>query len=151
MKAKVLLYEHVGLSLIVESPSGVVYSNQAGGHACLQPEMEGFLIPLRNDHSLGDNRLVSPATALEDHFAGEKWRGAGATGGIDAEDADFIDKLLERHRLSHCLEVDRMRLGESFEAWIHVKLTADEDTSLALFSNLGPYPRAAVMTWENSD
>ena len=151
MKPKVLLYEHVGLGLIVASPSGVIYSNQAGGTACLQPELEGILIPLRNDCLLEGNQLLSPAIALEEYFTGEKWRGTGAIHGINDEDADFIDGLLQAHRLTHCLKVDRTRLSESREAWIHVEVTSDEHTEIPLFSGLGPYPRPGVLTWPNSD
>jgi hypothetical protein len=150
MKPKVLLYEHVGLGLIVAFPSGVTYSNQAGGFACFQPELEGIFIPLRNDCLVEGNELLSPAVGLEEYFTGEKWRGA-AMHGIDEEDADFIDALLQSHRLSHCLKVDRTRLDESSEAWIHVEVGADEAGEIPIFSGLGPYPRYGVLTWQNSD
>lgn len=32
--------------LVIEAPTGVVYSTQAGGTACAHPEAEGFLVPL---------------------------------------------------------------------------------------------------------
>ena len=34
--------------LIVSAPTGVRYTNQVGGHACNQPQLEGYLIPLGN-------------------------------------------------------------------------------------------------------
>ncbi|WP_035609007.1 DUF6210 family protein [Haloferula sp. BvORR071] len=151
MKPKVLLYEHVGLALIVAFPSGVTYSNQAGGTSCLQPELEGILVPLRNDCLVEGEQLLSPAMSLEDYFTGEKWGGTGATHGIDNEDADFIDTLLQTHRLSHCIQVDRPRLHESCEAWIHVEIVADENPEIPLFSGFAPYPRLGVLTWSNSD
>ena len=151
MKPNVLLDEHVGLGLIVEFPTGVTYSNQAGGYSCLHPELEGVFIPLRNDCLVEGNQLLSPTLALEEYFTGAKWRGSGAVDGIDQEDADFIDGLLKSYRLSHCIHVDRTRLSESCEAWVHAEVTADEAAETPLFSGLGPYPRSGVLIWQNSD
>ena len=38
-----------GLALVVEYPSGVLYTNQAGGVFCNQPIVEGVLAPLGNE------------------------------------------------------------------------------------------------------
>ncbi|EMN00850.1 hypothetical protein LEP1GSC021_4612 [Leptospira noguchii str. 1993005606] len=38
--------ENIGL--IIEYQTGIIYSNQTGGYACLQPEVEGFLVPLED-------------------------------------------------------------------------------------------------------
>ena len=40
------LYEFDGLELILEFPSGVLYSNQVAGYGCYQPEIEGIMVPL---------------------------------------------------------------------------------------------------------
>jgi hypothetical protein len=45
MRAKLSLYD-AGLGLIIEHPTGVIYSNQTGGNFCLQPELEGAFVPL---------------------------------------------------------------------------------------------------------
>lgn len=148
---KVLLYEHVGLGLVISWPSGITYSNQAGGYSCAQPSVEGVFVPLRNDCSL-DDKLLSPETELLSYFTGSKHRGAGTHGkGFDQEDADFIDGVLKKYNLARCLRVDRSRLGDCDEAWVPVEVIADEDSDGGLFSGFAPYPRPGVLTWTNSD
>jgi len=147
---KILLYEHVGLGLVISWPSGIVYSNQAGGYGCTQPTIEGVFVPLRNDCLL-DGKLLSPETELLSYFTGPKHRGAGARNGLDQQDADHLDSVLRSHRLDRCLHVDRARLTDSDEAWVFVQVTADEDSDGGLFSGFAPYPRSGVLTWSNSD
>ena len=60
LKPLIRLYDMVGTSLIVPAKTGVIYSNQTGGTACLQPQQEGFVIPFCNDISLPGLKLVSP-------------------------------------------------------------------------------------------
>lgn len=150
-KPKVTLFEHAGLGLIIEYPSGVAYSNQTGGTSCSAPILEGVFVPLRNDYAMPSRELLSPEHALISYFDGPKWRGTGATQGIDADDADFIERVLSEHRLSHCITVDRTRLGDSHEAWIHVTVTAEEGTVASVFRGFHPYPRRGVLTWSNTD
>ena len=150
MKPKVLLYEYLGLGLIIPFPSGVIYSNQAGGSTCLQPEMEGIFVPLRNDHFFEGQLMVSPVEALMAYFDGEAWQGTGATGGLTEHDADMLDQFLRSYSLSDVLRIDRSRLRESCEAWIHVEVTAEE-RKIPTFSGFGAYPRTGVLTWPNTD
>ena len=152
--ASISLLDCVGTGLIIQHPSGVTYSNQTGGTACLHPEQEGVYVPLRNDISVPENKLLSPETALLDYFEGPKHRGIGATNGLDAEDADFIDGVLRDWRMADFLEVDRGRLRDSHEAWVYVRIKHDEDTGrafLSLFHGFAPYPKLGVLTWTNSD
>ena len=136
------------MCLIIEYPSGVWYSNQTGGHNCLQPSLEGVLVPVRNEGS-EDGRLVfSPESDLSDYFKGPKWCGSGATSGIDADDADYIEKALSEAGLSESISVDRSRLNESHEAWIRVQVMGDDSSEA--FSGFAPY-RQGVLTWGNSD
>lgn len=146
---RVELWEHVGLGLILEWPSGVVISNQTGGTSCLSPELEGVFIPLRNDCTEKDRVMISPENELYAYFARGKWGGSGATGGIEADDAEFIETTIGS--LFPAIRVDRDRLAESHEAWIHVKVFGDEPCDPPLFSGFAPYPRAGVLTWQNSD
>lgn len=145
------LFEHVGLGLIIEYPSGVIYSNQTGGTSCSAPCVEGVFVPLRNDYAVPSREFLSPEHALIAYFEGPKWRGTGATQGIDPEDVEFIERLLSEHRLSHCITLDRTRLRDSHEAWIHVIVTAEEAALTPLFSGFAPYPRHGVLTWTNTD
>ncbi len=142
-KPKIKLWSGNGLGAIVSVPTGVVYSNQTGGTSCLHPEMEGAYIPL--DAEAGEE--------LFSYFSGPKHRGTGAVTGLDAEDAAFVEMLLAERRLSEFISLDRDRLQESHEAWVWAKVIGDggADEFGALFSGLGPYPREAVLTWENTD
>ncbi len=45
-KAIINLYQFSGIGLIVSHPTGIVYTNQTGGYACLSPEFEGAFVPL---------------------------------------------------------------------------------------------------------
>ena len=128
-------------------------SNQTGGTSCLQPEVEGVYIPLRNDYALKDLRFSSPELELSAYFEGPKHRGAGATSGLDSADADFIDNVLSNSGLDGAISVDRKQLVCSHEAWVHVVLKTDEsaDEDLAMFAGFGPYPRHGILTWANSD
>lgn len=150
MRPTVELWDHVGLGTIIEFPSGVDYSNQTGGTSCLHPSMEGVFVPLRNDCAEDTRELLSPEHALRAYFLGPKWKGSGATKGIDPEDADFIERVLAQHQLS-CIVVNRFQLAESHEAWVHISITAEEDDRVPIFHGFGPYPRAGILTWANTD
>lgn len=151
MKPIIELWQSVGMGLIVELPTGVLYSNQTGGYSCLHPSTEGAYLPIGNDCSLPNWELLSPERDLRAYFEGSKHRGTGAVLGLDLEDADFIDQLLAKARLADTLQVDRERLAESHEAWVRVLLTRDDFEPAPLFRDLGPYPRNAVLIWGNSD
>lgn len=146
-KGVVRLHGSVGLGLIVEWPSGVIFSNQTGGTFCLQPELEGIYVPLANDVELPGGRLLSPETELAAYFEGPKHRRTGAVHGLDAEDAETIERILAAWRLDGTIEIDRDRLAESHEAWVRVIVNGGK----ALSADLAPYPRLGVLTWNNSD
>ena len=144
------LWEGIGFGVIISFPSGVRYSNQTAGTACFHPSLEGVYVPLANDYDFANGRLLSPDVALHDYFAGPPHRGSGAwREGLDEKDATFIEGVLEHRRLSSFLKIDRARLAESHEAWVWGIVTGEEADSV--FSGFGPYPRAAVLTWDNTD
>ncbi|WP_437876309.1 DUF6210 family protein [Sorangium sp. So ce513] len=71
---------------------------------------------------------------------------------VDALGTAFIEMLLAKHGLSRFISLDRSRLRESHEAWVWAVVTGDGgDDVTALFRGLGPYPREAVLTWDNTD
>jgi hypothetical protein len=125
------LYEFDGLGLILKCPSGVCYTHQTAGFACLHPRIEGVFYPLPAQP--GKKALFT----LAQHFR-------GAWNHIEKKDADFVDRILRRNRHPY-LSVDRSYLEDSFEAWIHVKLGEAPD-ELSGFSG-----RKAVLIWPNSD
>jgi hypothetical protein len=147
----VRLYDSIGLGLLLLGPSGVRYSNQTGGHSCLQPEAEGFFVPLRNDLALAPVELLGPEPELQAHFVGPRHQGTGATSGLDAADTAEISAILARHRLGRVLSLDLNRLRDSHEAWLYVHVLGDDDGPSPIFSGFGPYPRAGILTWGNSD
>jgi Family of unknown function (DUF6210) len=93
---RIELWEHVGLGLIISWPSGIIFTNQTGGTSCLHPEFEGVFVPIRNDCTEKERTLLSPENDLWDYFTGPRWKGTGATNGLQEEDADFIDGRFRR-------------------------------------------------------
>jgi hypothetical protein len=149
-KPVVELWDGVGLGLIVAFPSGVIYSNQTGGTSCLHPELEGVFVPLRSTVLPNTWELQSPERALLACFEDPKHREAGATKGLDEQDADVIDAVLQKARLGSVVRVARDHLHESQEAWVHVTVLSD-DTNIPVFHGFGSYPRSGILTWGNSD
>jgi len=145
----VKLWEHAGLGLIVEYPSGIVYSNQTCGNLCRQSELEGVFIPLRNDVT-PDDRLLGPESELFAYFNDPRTGKLGVDG-LDAGEVAFMESVLDKYNLSDLISIDRSRLGDSHEAWVYVKLKGEQDTDVPLYAGLGPYPRSGVLTWTNGD
>lgn len=144
----------VGTALIISHPTGVFYVNQAGGTACMQPGMEGALVPFGNDVALERNVLMGAQEALEAYFTGPKHAGSGATSGLDEEDADAIDAIFAKTMFRSSFKVDRNRLNDSMEAWVHVIVNGDGSAEMAVSgtcSGFLPFPKAAVLVWMNSD
>ncbi|MFT4251280.1 MAG: DUF6210 family protein [Caulobacter sp.] len=142
-KLTAALYELSGMGIIVSHPTGVLVTNQAGGYACAHPSLEGFYLPLV---SAGSPVLA----ALDQHFHTGKW-GGHCHSGFDAETADFMDELFARESSSKGLKVDRERLAECLEAWVHVIFdeTAFDPGVGAVLEP--PSQGAGVVTWPNSD
>ena len=146
-KAEIDLYNAEHLGLIIMKKSGVTYTNQTGGYACLHPETEGVYVPLSNEKSELLNKLI-------EYFTGLKWKGC-CWDGIDEETANFIDKLLrETSSIKYSAEnlgfisVDREQLKLSHEAWIYVNLSQPSDES-SIINGFGD--AKGILTWPNSD
>ena len=132
----VFLYDYDGPALVLACPSGVRYRNQAAGHACWKFEIEGVLVPL----PLPEARVA--LRAFEDHFD-------GGWDTLEPADADALDRILADAQCGF-ITVDRTRLHESYEAWVHVTVSVlDPDRRHELFDGLAA--DRAVLTWENSD
>jgi hypothetical protein len=141
-KPTVYLWHSKGLGVILLCPSGVLYSNQTGGYSCFHPAMEGIYIPMQNE-------AVDQEGALAAFFTGPKWQG-WCNDGINEETADFVDAVLGQSPYTRVLKVDRARLADSHEAWIHVTVEkAVEGADNEIISELSA--TAGVVTWENSD
>jgi hypothetical protein len=122
------LYDLEGLALIVEWPSGVIYTNQAGGTFCMQPTAEGVLVPLGSECSVEDK--------LAALLADKPIR-------LRSEDADALDVILRTPEEPYVvtptffLEVDRSRLEESMEAWLYVTIIACPDEHMRTYASDG--------------
>ena len=108
IKPRVSLYHSYGLGLIILAPSGVMYTNQAGGHSCMQPEEEGFFAPLHNEFDQQEKMLLEFFTKRNPYTY------------VDIAGADFIDSVLDLSVITRFLKVDRTRLSDSMEAWVYV-------------------------------
>lgn len=132
----VSLYEIERPILVVESATGVVYTNQVGGEVCFQASIEGFLLPL----GLSDRTVLGL----------ENLPFRQGTQGLSVELADAMDSLLKDDPLGRAIAVDRSRLSSSWEAWVFVHASFDGDRAVAKYE--GPSRMtSAVLTWQNSD
>lgn len=72
----------------------------------------------------------------------------GSPGDITEAIADQIDGLLAASPLTAAIRVNKARLSESREAWLHVVLDQRSDTDTVFADWHG---ESAVLTWPNSD
>ena len=140
IKIVYLQWSDVASGLILKVPTGMAYSQPAGGYGCYQPFEEGAFFPLTLDTAM--------TAALDQIFIGQY--GGWCTSGIDEADADALDALFQAHHFP--LAVDRKRLKDSKQAWVHGTLTRVDETSDDRFHPLVELSgAAAVFTFENSD
>jgi hypothetical protein len=125
------LSEYNNVGIILKLGSGVFYTNQVAGYACQHPEIEGAFYPLPTKP--GDAELF----ALTHHFRGT-WTH------IEQADAEFIEHVLRSNGHNH-LSVDRAKLNQSYEAWVHL-LVGKGTEGLSGFGDC-----EAVLIWPNSD
>nr|WP_243436214.1 DUF6210 family protein [Acanthopleuribacter pedis] len=133
------MYNLNGVGVVIKKQTGVIYSNQVGGHSCLQPKIEGVFLPLDTDHLPEDYR-DSNLNALENL----DWQ--AQSGNLTVTLADQVDAILARHNFSTGILVDRRKLEDSYEAWVHVTLSPSRDSVYQ-----GPARMEGVLTWPNSD
>jgi hypothetical protein len=125
------LSEYNNVGIILKLGSGVFYANKAVGLACQYPGIEGAFYPL--PVKPGNAELFS----LTQRFKGP-WNH------IEEADAEFIERVLRRNGHSN-LTVDRAKLDQSYEAWVHL-IVGKGTEGLSGFGDC-----EAVLTWPNSD
>ena len=148
-KKVINLYPLKQLALILHEPTGIYYTNQAGGMACSHPEAEGVLVFVGDRFNRIYDRLSYYSFSLLDDDRE----------GLKKEDADYLDSIFMRK--AKYLRVDRSKLEESMEAWIHVVLELgfpkiEEGDIDPMFSGLSPFCsgfdcKSGILTWDNSD
>jgi hypothetical protein len=146
-RKRINLYDLESFALVVEYASGVTYENQVGGVVCALEEIEGVLSPL--DIGTDDAERISTCPFLQ-----------GALG-ISPEIADTIDAILATKRSTSFMKVNRSRLHESQEAWVHVLLDTPADDAPGRVGQFKPGTyfgpifgfgaSRGVLTWPNSD
>lgn len=139
---RVGLYKTSGIGFVIPYPSGIEYYNVAGGLLCAQPSMEGFFLPFEG------KQTTKLAQEILNYFLGPPWSGH-CYSGLKESDADYLDSLFEKYEdtKSIRLNVDRSKLKDSMEAWIHVKfeLGSHKDLICGIDVNGG------ILTCPNSD
>lgn len=131
------LFDLIGVAVIIKIPTGVIYTNQTCGTACLHPKIEGALLPVNNDFDLKDyedSLEIKLSTLLKD------------CNRLSLIQADEVDDLLSGYPQTEGIKIDRKQISESHESWLHVIL---KPTKYAGFT--GSKERKGVLTWPNSD
>jgi hypothetical protein len=120
---------HFG-GVVIEAPTGVIYTNQTGGCACQHPRLEGFFVFL---NGLDVDKLNEHVQDL--WVYGSEYRGLNVP-------VDTLDDIIQDRETHICyrdpgLSIDRIRIESEYwgEAWIPVNT----------------YYGNGFLTWENSD
>ena len=109
-------------SLIIEFPSGILWSNQTWGVMCNHPEVEGVFVPLTH---WGSKDML-------DEITGEY--------PVEEKIVDWIEKFK--------LPLKMVKIDDSLEAWIRVEILPHDDKYSPLRDFVG---FKAILTYENSD
>ena len=133
----VSLYHLRQLGLIILEPSGILYYNQVGGTLCYQEYAEGILtFPYDPDGKLKE-------------FLAECMLDISSSNPITAKDADYIDALFENSCGAVPLKVNRDKLNQSYEAWLHVSIDYSEKYWNRMHTGFSRVE--GILTWENSE
>lgn len=128
-------------ALIIKSPIDFGFKNQSGGHTCTPCKTRGVALP-----------LVIPEENMNElmgHFYGDGSKWGGWCDKLDEETAQFIHNWWWRFTAKGDYSgmqvlVDRQRLEDSMEAWVHVLINWKKCPTL--FQGV-----EAVFAWPNSD
>ena len=102
MKQKVELYGVSGTALIIPMKTGVYFTNQVGGHLCMQPQVEGVLIPIDIREGCDDVKR-----SLEYKLSTLDW---GGWGPLSHKLADQIDSVLSDYSATQGISIDREKI-----------------------------------------
>lgn len=130
------------IAMIIPYPSGVFYSNRAGGQACLYPSIESIVMPV----SL-ENTDIGSRCALTDDICSIDVGGWGY-GTITTELADAYDAVFLKYGETKNFRVDRTKLDHSAEAWLYITFH-DLDTYILNLNTPLPFGKKGILTWPN--
>lgn len=131
------------LVLILELPTRVTYSTQAGGVFCLRKQAEGALVPVDAEWMTNEER-GNVLDGLIEVCSGK------SLPHLTTEVADMVDEVLRRSKITSGLKVDRNRLDDCAEAWIYVRFDYAGSPRTDLPWS-GALSGTGVLTWPNSD
>lgn len=132
LKPVIELYDLVQPVIIVEAPTGVIYTNQVGGTACRHPECEGYLLPLTPSRPFTGESAFDP-------FWGKAWSAEAIAAEFNKLRSDQIQDL--RSEPDEC----------NTEAWAGVSFLFQANGSTGLPAELLGVRHYGWLTWENSD
>jgi hypothetical protein len=138
MKMIKLQYALDEMMLILEFPSGTYYQNYVGADRSSCVAMMGILIPLGPESALVEHiRNTLPGLNIE---------------GITSEVADVVDSLFAEPPMSRVLRVDRTRMAQSRNAWLHVEIDSPETAEMLPYQDYlgviyGFGKTRGVLTW----
>ena len=117
--------------LVVEAPTGVKFSFQVGGSIHWQRSVQGVIYPI-------------PALGLAgaEVLGGQLHSIAFELVSISDQEADRIDALFAGSR-SIELKVDRSKLSDSCDSWIHMTLLGAGNWLIQGFD----FPLECILTW----
>ena len=134
----------VDVGIVIPWPSGIIYGNQADGVCCNHYALEGILVPIVITSGGDAVRYDAP---LVSYFN----RRPGNRGELTPEDADAIDAIMAGAQTPFVARVDRSKLADSFEAWVHVTLDLEAGRDAYRPTLDLAYPCPGILVWENSD
>lgn len=124
------------MAVLVEAKTGVTYTNQSGGTACRQLQIEGYYVPVFDQEAYNSLRSIFEVT-LE---------GAGTSHREVKWQGPMLDQLREA--------VSRIRMDSSIGGYAEVPLILNEpqlavidEAWVPVISPDGP----GILIWENSD
>jgi hypothetical protein len=124
--------------LIVKKQTGIAYSNQCGGTACLHPQQEGYLIPLGIEYEWNIPCINDCAYGLIINESEHN------------KTIDEINECIKEISGELNISLDTSLINESHEAWVHVKAKVRNPRfSWPITTEPGEFD--AILVYENSD
>ena len=134
--------------LIIPEKTGIIYSNQTGGHTCNHPEVEGYYIPLMTGWKPESDPLYNSGNETYDPKEVQKFIEA-------SEDLKYHFRPVTQAFLDTKQLVDEQELWME-EAWIPIMTRLPHQDELGegharSWEELIPVDKFGILTYENSD
>jgi hypothetical protein len=133
------------MALIIPCKTRIFWGHQIGGIANLHKSMEGVLIPFREkrmNFAGGEKRRLLMVDHLYNYFVDRKDLAGNI---LDNEAIEYIKNLFNSYNLP--FEVDIDKKDDSYEAWLWIKIKAQENWE-EVSNWVG---ESVVLIWDNTD